>query len=275
MNAQNNSEHRPHTEAEPSDTVEQSPGKTARVAPQSVGWPADEHPIFIDAGFGHVTPSAPVINGLGDSRRLTPGATLRSDAPAEQFAGTWADVLDEKPTEADRWEYSVEEPQPEEEPHVTAALPLAEALERVRLTSGARLRRRPVGRWRIAPTPFPSLAKPGWAELEPERRAWHAAMTEFAPSYRSSISRMGGVDAAPADWIEFARRAAAAGFTPSSYLMLGTAHLAWRAREAGSDHGRPREIPSLQSIEVWAQFPGLLDAGMSPLGAIGRITARR
>lgn len=251
--------------------------RPARVAPQSNGWPADEHPIFIDAGFGHVKPSARVIGDLGEQRELTSGATLRSDATAEQFAVTWADVLGEKPARADSWEYSVEMPRPEHQPYVTEALPLEEALERVRPTSGARLRRRAVGRWQIAPTPFPSLAKPGWAELEPEKQKWHAAMNEFPSSFRGGVSRMGGVDAAPSEWIEFARRAAAAGFTPDSYRMLGTAHLAWTARQAKSPSQwlRGREIPALTSIELWARFPVLIAEGRSPLEAIENIAIKR
>lgn len=253
------------------DTPEQIIDGPQRVAPQSEGWPADEHPIFIDSGFGHVAPSAPVIDGLGERRRLTAGVTVRADAGESEFAATWADVLAEKPSDADRWEYSVEDPQPEEGPSASGALPLEAALERVRLTPGARLRRRPVGRWRIAPTPFPRLEKSGWGEVEVDKRAWHAAMCEFAPSYRSNISRMGGVDGAPDEWTEFARRAAAAGFTPSTYRMLGTAHLAWKAREAGRTQADQREIPALASIEVWAPFPGMLEEGLSLLEAIGRI----
>ncbi|MFE6735995.1 hypothetical protein [Microbacterium sp. NPDC057650] len=235
------------------------------------GWPADEHPIFIDAGGGHVQPSAPVNDRLGARRRLTPGATIRTDAGGAEFATTWAEVLGEKPTDADRWEYAVEEPQPEEDPSVSGVLPLDVALERVRLTPGARLRRRADGRWQIAPTPFPMLAKSGWGELEADRHAWHAAMNEFGPSYRGIYSWMGGLDAVPHAWIEFARRAAAASFTPNAYRMLGTAHLAWGARAASGTWMGQREIPALASIEVWAPFPGLLEEGLSPLEAIGRV----
>lgn len=245
--------------------------ETPRVTPESDGWPADEHPIFIDGGYDGIRPSAPVVDRLGQPRRLTPGAIVRGDSSAEEFAREWVEILAEKPTGADRWEYAVEEPQPEEEPHRSDPLPIADALERVRTVPGARLQRRAVGRWSVVRTPFPSIEKTGWADLEPVKHDWHAAMDEFSPSHRGNISRMGGIDAAPTEWIEFARRAAAVGFSPSDYRMLGTAHLAWNARQANLTIMRPREIPTLGTIEYWARFPELLAEGESPLRAIDRI----
>lgn len=195
--------------------------------------------------------------------------------PADEFTRAWADILADAPAGADRWEYRVIEPQPEDPPHTSLALPIDEALERVRAVPGARLQRRAVGRWQTVRTPFPELTKPGWEELEDEKQTWHAALYEFPPSYRGTVSRMGGVDATPQDWIGFARRAAAAGFTPSAYRLLGTAHLAWQARPARSERPDPGPLPALQSIEVWARFPGLLSDGASPFEAIERIVTAR
>ncbi|WP_193597594.1 hypothetical protein [Microbacterium sp. YJN-G] len=244
---------------------------TPRVAPDSEGWPADEHPIFIDAGFGSIRGSSPIVDGLGQLRRLTPGAIVRADVGADEFAREWRDILAEKPTNADQWEYAVDEPQPRGDSRRSGPIPIAEALERVRTSHGARLQRRPVGSWGTVPTPFPSPEAMGWADLESVKDDWHAAMSEFAPSHRGSISRMGGIDATPTGWIEFARRAAAVGFSPSGYRMLGTAHLAWTARQANLRVARPREIPAFAAIEFWARFPGLLDEGLSPLQAIEQI----
>ncbi|WCD93279.1 hypothetical protein [Microbacterium sp. nov. GSS16] len=244
---------------------------TSRVAPESERWPADEHPIFIDAGFGSVRPSSLIVDGLGQPRRLTSGAIVRADADVDEFAREWRDILAEKPTKADRWEYAVDEPRPEGDSRRSGPIPITDALERVRTTPGAQLQRRAVGRWRTVPTPFPSVEKTGWADLESAKREWHAAMNEFSPSHRGSISRMGGIDAVPTAWIEFARRAAAVGFSPSDYRMLGTAHLAWTARQTKPTTMSPREIPALGSIEFWACFPPLLDEGFSPLQAIEQI----
>lgn len=252
-------------------TPESTIGGTPRVAPDSEGWPADEHPIFIDAGSGSIRPSSPGVDGLGQPRRLAPGAIVRTDAGTDEFAREWSHILVEKPTSADRWEYAVDESQPEGDSRRSGPIPIADALERVRTTPGARLQRRAVGRWSTVSTPFPSIEETGWADLESVKGEWHAAMSEFAPSHRGSISRMGGVDATPAAWIEFARRAAAVGFSPSEYRMLGTAHLAWTARQPNLTITRPREVPPLASIEFWARFPGLLDDGLSPLQAIERI----
>ncbi|WP_417555679.1 hypothetical protein [Microbacterium sp.] len=241
----------------------------------SDGWSADDRPIFIDSGFGSIRPSSPRTDGFGEHRRLTPGAVLPADAGEADFARAWTDILSEEPTGVDRWEYSVEMPRGTNTPRTSGPVPLDAALERVRLTPGARLRRRAVGRWNIVRTPFPSVEKPGWADLDQEKNRWHAAMLEFPPSFRGSVSRMGGVDAAPSGWIEFARRAAAAGFTPGDYRMLGTAHLAWTARQAKSQVPRRRDVPALTSIEVWARFPRLVAEGLSPLEAIERIVVQR
>jgi hypothetical protein len=252
-------------------TPESIIGGTSRVAPDSEGWPADEHPIFIDAGFGNIRPSSPVADGFGRPRSLSPGAIVRTDVGADEFAREWRDLLAEKPTNADQWEYAVDEPQPEGDSRRSGPVPIADALERVRTTPGARLQRRAVGRWSSVSMPFPSIEKMEWADLESVKGEWHAAMSEFAPNHRGSISPMGGIDATPAGWIEFARRAAAVGFSPSEYRMLGTAHLAWTARQSNLTITHPREIPPLASIEFWARFPGLLDEGLSPLQAIERI----
>jgi hypothetical protein len=241
------------------------------------GWPADNRPIFIESGFGHVQPSHPAVDGMGERRHLTRGAMVPSNAGEEEFARAWAEILADEPSPAELWEYSVEMPEPGRDPRTTDALPLDIALDRVRTTPGARLRRRSICRWQIVKTPFPSFEKTGWADLEPEKQAWHAAMCEFPPSYRGSISRMGSVDSSPSEWIEFARRAAAAEYSPSDYRMLGTAHLAWTARQAASPSTlrSGREIPPLASIELWARFPRLIAAGRSPLEAISQIIARQ
>jgi hypothetical protein len=120
-------------------------------------------------------------------------------------------------------------------------------------------------------TPFPELEKVGWHEIELEKHAWHAAMMEFPPSYRGIISRQGGVEHAPSDWIAFARRSSAAGFTPQGYRMLGTALLAWEARQLKTSRGRKGYLPKLSSIEAWARFPALIGDGLSPLQAIDHI----
>ncbi|MGB3733284.1 MAG: hypothetical protein WA967_15220 [Microbacterium sp.] len=261
----------------PSASTAIETGQTHEAAPQADGWPADDRPIFIDSGYGRVTPSGPLTDDSGERRRLTPGATVSADAGDEEFARAWADVLSDEPTGANRWEYAVEMPRTAEGPRKSDPLPLEAALERVRLTPGARLQRRAVGPWSIVHTPFPSVEKTGWAELEPEKKKWHAAMSEFPPSFRGTVSRMGGVEASPSEWIEFARRAAAAGFTPGSYRTLGTAHLAWTARQAKSPSQwlRGRDVPPLTSIELWARFPRLVDEGRSPLEAIERIVMQQ
>lgn len=240
----------------------------------SQDWPADGHPIFISDRFGHVSPSTQVDDALGEPRRLSPGAHVRADAGTEEFTTPWAPLLTEKPTDPDRWEYSVETSPLPGEHEVTTPLPLADALERVRVTPGARLRRRPVGEWRIAPTPFPSLEKEGWSELESEKTAWHSAVREFPPSPPGILGMMGGADNTPDGWIALARRAAAAGFTPQSYRILGTALLAWPAWEGAVQRAGRGGLPPLRAIEVWALFPSLLAEGHSPLSAVRRIAVK-
>lgn len=233
----------------------------------ATGWPEDERPIFIDAGFGTIRPATPGSDPLGETPRLSQGEIVDTDAPADEFTRAWSDILAEEPGGADRWEYALQHPGEFGDDGLEPML-LDAALAAVRTTPGARLQRRAVSRWAVMPTPFPRILEHSWGEVDGEKQDWFRALREFPPSYWGVISRQGGIAHVPEEWRIFARRAGAVGFTPADYVLLGTAHTAWRARAAESQSRL--EAPALNAIEVWARFPDLVRNGASPLSAIER-----
>ncbi|MGM7698472.1 hypothetical protein [Microbacterium sp. A84] len=235
------------------------------------GWPEDEQPIFTDNGFGAVSQTESTPDELGEAPWLSGGRIVPADASATEFAEAWAGVSSKATADHLRWEFAIQSPATPGGNGLTP-LPLPKALERLRLDGNARLFRRPIGDWAVAPTPFPRVLGAGWKEEESRKLEWYRVFIEFPPSYWGVIARQGGVEHVPADWPLFARRAATSGLTPSTYAMLGTALLAQRTRaQQDQQRGTVGPTPPLTEIEVWHDFPKLLESGVSPLAAIAHI----